>query len=86
MSLYNYIKPAEHRSQHSSDDRLDRTEVRTLGLSCAAETEKKSVALVCSRTFETEFTRADEDENDHDTEHFDCARILREIVRMLAKS
>lgn len=51
-----------------------------------ARVQKGSVALDRSRPFETEFTRADEDENDHDTEHFDCARILRKTVGMLAKS
>src|SRR5271166_2356682 len=48
-----------------------------------ARVQKGSVALDRSRPFETVFTRADEDENDHDTEHFGCARILRKTVGML---
>jgi hypothetical protein len=47
---------------------------------------KMRVALARSRPFETVFTRPDEDEDDQDAEHFDRARILRKIVRMLSKS
>src|ERR1700761_2613187 len=35
---------------------------------------------------ETEFARTDKEENKHDAEHFDRARILLEIVRVPSKS
>lgn len=60
-------------------------DVQEIGRSSPSRPERIG-APARSRPFETVFTGADEDEDDQNAEHFDCARILRKIVRMLAKS